>query len=323
MILKIIPIIFLAVSFFCLHPLIGTDTTSLLPLIQKPQTIEVFLTGDIMLNRGVDFYIRQQNDWSWPFLKISDYLSSADLVFGNLESMISDQGVKVGSIYSFRANPQAMVGLQEAGFDILSVANNHSFDYGRLAFEDNLNRLKEANINYVGGGMSWTEAHNPVIKDINGTLIAFLGYTMVGSSAWQAQDNAPGIAWVSLDHLEILTEDIAKAQQESDVLIVSFHFGEEYEKTPNENQKTIAQTAIDSGANLVVGHHPHVLQPIEKYQNGWIAYSLGNFIFDQSFSEETMHAAILKIIIEDKKISQAVMIPTALTNKYQVYLPSD
>lgn len=313
----------MAVILFCFNPLIETDTAPFSSFNQNSPAIKIFLVGDIMLDRGVDFYIKQQNDWSWPFRTISEYLSSADLVFGNLESMISDQGVKVGSIYSFRADPKTIIGLQEAGFDILSVANNHSFDYGRTAFEDTLNRLKEAQIDYVGGGMSQDEAHNPVIKDINGTLVGFLGYTNVGSSAWQAQDNIPGIAWISSEYLDVLSKDITKARQESDILIVSFHFGEEYEGTQNKEQEIVARSAIEFGADLVIGHHPHVLQPTERYRDGWIAYSLGNFIFDQAFSEETMHAAVLEVTIEDKKITQMIMVPTTLTEKYQVYLSND
>ncbi len=289
------------------------------PPPDQPRETTLFLVGDIMLDRGVEHYIREKGDWRWPFLEIADFLQEADLLFGNLESMISDQGSDLGSVYSFRADPRTMAGLELAGFDVLSVANNHSFDYGRPAFEDTLRRLREANIEYVGGGFNQKEAHAPVVKTVNQTKIGFLGYSGVGSPLWQAGQES-GIAWMDSQRLEILARDIQSAQKETDILIVSFHFGEEYQKQPNEEQRTLAEAAIDYGADLVAGHHPHVIQPLEKYQDGWIAYSLGNFVFDQYFSEETMRAAILKATIKNKTIDQAVLIPTRLTDSYQVRL---
>ncbi len=292
------------------------------PMIEeKPESeIILYFTGDIMLDRGVDFYIRKNEDWHWPFLRISDFLNQADLVFGNLESMISDKGVNVGSIYSFRANPNTIDSLRFAGFDILSIANNHSFDYTRIAFEDTMNRLKNADIDYIGGGFSENEAYTPVIKDIGGAVLAFLGYSNIGSSLWKAQEETPGIAWIDIESLDKFKQDIQSAKEQADILIISIHFGEEYQETPNAQQRKLAESAIDFGADLVVGHHPHVLQPLEKYKQGWIAYSLGNFVFDQYFSENTMKSAILKITIEDKKIKDVKLIPVALTEEYQVYL---
>ena len=134
-----------------------------------------------MLDRGVEYYIHKHQNWKWPFLKIADVLQQADLVFANLESVISDKGTKQGSIYSFRADPRTIEGLVFAGFDIVSVANNHSFDYGLEAFGDSLNRLRNAGISSLGGGFSKTEARSPVTKEAKGTKIGFLAYTNQGS----------------------------------------------------------------------------------------------------------------------------------------------
>ncbi len=282
--------------------------------------IRLFFVGDIMLDRGVAFYMQENQDWFWPFRRIADFLRKADLVFGNLESMISDKGTNVGSIYSFRADPAVIPGLKFAGFDIVSVANNHSFDYTRSAFEDTLHRLTESGINYVGGGFSDPESRSPVIKTIAETKIAFLGYSSVGSSSWQATSETPGIAWLDIEEIERFKQDIYSAQEKSDILIVSIHFGEEYQFEPSPSQRILAETAIEAGADLVVGHHPHVLQPLEQYHQGWIAYSLGNFIFDQYFSSETMKSAILEVTVQDKNITNLNLIPVALTEEYQVYL---
>ena len=292
-----------------------SDRSSLQQNIEETGTI--FLVGDIMLDRGVEYYIRKNQDWKWPFLKIADVLQQADLVFANLESVISDKGTSQGSIYSFRADPQAMESLVFAGIDVVSVANNHSLDYGLEAFGDSLNRLKNAGISPIGGDFSKTEARSPVIKEVRGTKVGFLAYTNAGSSLWQATENTPGIAWVDQDSLLEFQEDIKNAKEKADILIVSLHFGEEYQKEPNTTQTLISKTAIDAGADLVVGHHPHVVQPIEPYKQGWIAYSLGNFVFDQGFSPETMEGMLFEVVVQDKKITRVSPRPIYLNSEFQ------
>jgi poly-gamma-glutamate synthesis protein (capsule biosynthesis protein) len=277
--------------------------------------IVLMFVGDIMLDRGVEYIIEKEGgDFKFPFLKIAAKIKEADILFGNLESVISDKGENVGSIYSFRADPKTIDGLVFAGFDILSVANNHVFDYGRSAMEDSFNRLKSADINYVGGGFNETEASFPVIKNIKGTKIAFLAYNGVGLEYWSAKKDKSGIAW--LDE-EKLANDIKLAKGLADLVIVSMHFGEEYQSESNSEQKKLARLAIDSGANLVVGHHPHVAQEIEKYDSGHIAYSLGNFIFDQDFSEETKKGILLKIIVQNKRIIRIISAQTEINQYFQ------
>ena len=158
-------------------------TASIAEASPRQQQIRIILVGDVMLNRGVEHMVEKEGsgNFKFPFWKIADYLNKADLVFGNLESPISDKGEKVGSIYSFRAEPEAIDGLTYAGFDVLSLANNHAFDYGWEALKDTLERLNEAGINSVG-------IDSPVIKEIKNTKIAFLAYTNSGLPSW-------GIGW--------------------------------------------------------------------------------------------------------------------------------
>jgi len=292
---------------------------------EKPPIILMFV-GDIMLDRGVEYMVQKygNDDWNFPFLKIVDFLKSSDILFGNLEGLISDKGAKVGSIYSFRAEPGAIDGLLFAGFDMVSVANNHIFDYGREAMEDNFNRLKSAGINYVGGGFNEKEAHSSIIKNIKGTKIAFLAYNGVGLKYWFATKDKSGINWLEEEQL---VKDIKAAKEIADLVIVSMHFGDEYQFQSNNEQKKFARLAVDSGADLVFGHHPHVAQEIEKYtpmdisregskyKEGYIAYSLGNFIFDQNFSEETMQGMLLEVLIEDEKIKKITPFEIKI-NKY-------
>jgi len=268
--------------------------SSLAPTQKQPELppIKIILTGDLMLDRGVEYMVNKygNGDFKFPFLKIADELNQADIVFGNLEGPISDKGTKVGSIYSFRNDPRVLDGLTFAGFNILSLANNHIFDYGRLALEDTLERLKNASIDCVGFGPA-------VIKDIRGTKIAFLAYTAFGA------------AKISESDFEKVKQEIKTAKEEADILIVSLHAGEEYQKTPNQFQIDFFKTAYGAGADLVVGHHPHVVQPD--------LYSLGNFIFDQGFSEETMKGEIIEVQIQDKKIKNILTKEVKINDFFQ------
>jgi len=276
----------------------------------------LFFVGDIMLNRGIKSVVETYGggNFEFPFFKIADYLKTADILFGNLEGPISDKGKNVGSIYSFRAIPEVLKGLKFAGFDILSVANNHIFDYGREAMEDTLIRLKEAQIEYIGAGFSGKEALSPKIIELKGTKIAFLAFTNLGEKSWEAKENSSGIAWLSKENLK---HSIKKAKEEAELIIVSMHYGQEYQLQPTKEQKDFSHLAIDLGADLVIGHHPHVVQPIEQYKRGYIAYSLGNFVFDQNFSKETMEGLLLEVLIKSGKIKEVIPREIKINNLFQ------
>jgi len=278
----------------------------------------LMFVGDIMLSRSIEAKMKQEDNWQWPFLKIVDYLKEADLLFGNLEGPISNKGTKFNSTYSFRADPMTVEGLGYAGFDVLSVANNHIGDWGREAMEDTFRILKENGIEYIGGGYNRREAHSPVIKELDsGTKIAFLAYTNLSSRYWEAEENQSGIAWLDGEQMK---EDIIRAKEQSDIVVVSMHFGEEYISHSNSVQQSLAKTAIDAGADLVVGHHPHVAQEIERYKKGYIAYSLGNFVFDQFFSEEVKKGLILRVVVKNKQIKEVKPIEIKISGSLQIEL---
>lgn len=189
-------------------------------------------------------------------------------------------------------DPSVIPALKGAGFSILSTANNHEGDWGRDAYADTLARLKENEILYTGGNINSTEAENPTIIEKYGMKIGYLGFTDTGPDWMKATENQAGILSASNPRF---AEIIKNASAKVDFLIVSFHFGEEYQKKHNQRQENLAHTAIDNGAKIIIGSHPHVVQDTEVYKNGFIAYSLGNLIFDQYFSPDTMGGMLLEI----------------------------
>jgi poly-gamma-glutamate synthesis protein (capsule biosynthesis protein) len=277
---------------------------------EKPITL--LFAGDIMLSRSVARQMENYGDFRYPFLKIAGLTRSADLAFANLEGPISARGYDQGSIYSFRARPEAVEGLKFAGFDVLSLANNHIWDWGSEALLDTIDILKQNGIEPVGAGENYLKANSPAIKDIRGTKIAFFAFTNLYPESLEAGADYSGI---SSFNIEKIKEEISRLKEfgEADIIVVSLHWGNEYEPEASQYQRDIAESLFESGADLIIGHHPHVIQEIE----GKIAYSLGNFVFDQSFSEETMEGMILKVVIRDKKISETVPLKIKMNDTFQ------
>ena len=290
--------------------------TQSVALITEDNASMLFV-GDIMLSRSVGDTMKAKNDYLWPFRNIAEYLNSADLTFANLETPISSRGKNVGSIYSFRSDPKSIEGLTYAGFDVLSVANNHAWDWGHDAFVDTLYHLASARISYVGGGHSEYEAHAGVIKKVGDTKIGFLAYTnLLPKSLSAVEDKAGVVIW---DEAQMI-EDIKIMKNRAELVVVSFHWGEEYKLVHNALQEKIARIAIDAGADLIIGHHPHVVQDIQQYKGKYIVYSLGNFVFDQNFSTETMKGLSIRVWLKNSKIDKLESVPVNISKQYQVSL---
>jgi len=263
----------------------------------EPKSVSISFLGDLMLDRGVRSSVTKNfaGDYSVLFEKLG-MLHDSDIVFGNLEGVASDAGKDGGSLYSFRMDPSVIPALKGAGFSVLSVANNHVGDWGYAAYVDTLARLKENEILYTGGGVNSTEAETPVIIERGGLKIGFLGFSDKGPEWMKATAESAGIL---SSYNPRFAEIIKNASSKVDFLIVSFHFGEEYKTIHDKRQELLAHTAIDNGAKIVVGHHPHVAQDTEVYRNGYIMYSLGNAIFDQGFSLNTMQGLMVNILLDE------------------------
>lgn len=260
----------------------------------NPEPITLVFGGDVMLSRNVEGMVNNKGngDYRYPWLKVADYLKKADVAFVNLESQITNKGTLnlAKSAPWFRTDPKAVEGLQYAGIDIVSVANNHVFDYGRDGMEDSLKNLTNAGIKYCGGGLTYAEAYTPTYITAKGKKIAFLAYTNHGDPSWRAQVEytdeygvtypaCSGVSWLYIKQLE---RGIFKARADgANLIVVSIHFGTDYTTLPSSAQDRYAHLALDRGADIVIGHGPHVTQPTMVYHKRHIAYSLGNFIFDQ------------------------------------------
>ena len=286
-------------------------------LTESPKDIELIFTGDIMLSRHIGEIMAQKNDYFFPFEKITPTLQNADFVFGNLETPVSDGGQDTGHLYSFRSDPRALYGLTAAGYKGVSIANNHIFDYGNEAFADTLKNLSAAGISYSGGGYNFNEAHAGAFFEVSGTKIIILSYTDLLPSQQAAAAKTAGYAY--LDQTQ-MTKDIKQAKKKADLVIVSCHWGQEYKTKSNEHQQQIAATAVKAGADLIIGHHPHVAEEVTTINNAPVAYSLGNFVFDQNFSPETATGLILKVKIQDKKIATTTPIIIHFNKSFQPYL---
>ncbi len=268
-----------------------------------------------MLARTVGDKVRADGP-AVAFSAVQPALSSADLLVGNLECVISDLGQAQPKAYRFRAPPEAAAALSLAGFSVVGVANNHAMDYDSDALADMITRLNERNILTVGAGKNAAAAHAPVIIERKGLRIAFLAYVDVlvesrtgfDTRTWTAGPNSPGVAWAEPKRM---ASDIEAAKTQADVVIVLLHSGLEGRTEIYPAQQAEAQAAIDAGAALVLGSHPHVLQQTEKYHGGLIVYSLGNFVFD-GFTKPENYTAIFTASLSASGVDEYSWIPVVI-----------
>lgn len=220
--------------------------------------------------------LMEQHGALYPFERVVHLLQDGDVTVANLEVALTERGAPADKLYTFRAPPRFASGLFDAGIDVVSLGNNHTADFGPEGIEDTLFALAAAAVRYAGAGMDEASARRPAIIEAEGLRIAFLSYTDVLENTFAG----PGSAGVAMATLDSIAEDVAAARARADVVVVLLHFGVEYTDAPQPAQRQLARAAIDAGALLVLGHHPHTLQGWERYGGGLIVYSLGNFVFD-------------------------------------------
>ena len=236
----------------------------------------LIFVGDIMVAETPGELISRGED---PFQPFAALLSSHDVRIGNLECVVATTGTAEEKPYAFRADPRTLPVLKRH-FDAVSLANNHSGDFGKAAFAEQLALMDTAGLPYFGGGRDATAAHAPWIVERNGVRIALLGYVEFKPRSFEADASRPGVAWSGED--DDVIEDIIAARRvhRADIVIPFMHWGWEDEPDPSPRLRAFARRMIDAGADLVVGGHPHVTQGAEYYRGKPIIYSLGNFLFN-------------------------------------------
>jgi poly-gamma-glutamate capsule biosynthesis protein CapA/YwtB (metallophosphatase superfamily) len=237
--------------------------------------LKIVFVGDVMLDGGPGHVVGNGGD---PFADAAKILREADLSIANLECVISNKGEPLVKSYTFLGKTES-IPLLKKYFAAVSVANNHSGDYGKEAFADELDLLEKAKLPYFGGGRNLGDARRPLILAGRGRKVALLGYNEFPPKSFAAGEKTPGTAW--LVEADVLADiRAAKAVEHADLVIPVLHWGDEMEPAPNDEQKTLARKMIDAGADAVIGSHPHVTQTIDYYRGRPIVYSLGNFVFD-------------------------------------------
>jgi gamma-polyglutamate biosynthesis protein CapA len=266
-----------------------------IPIVNKTPSANIFIFGDMILDRGVRYRMGEYGQ-EYPFSQIKNLLSGHDIVVGNLEEPFTDfksktMGIKNAPL-TFTFDPAVIPMLTNLGFTHFSLANNHTANFGGEGLRQARRYLSESGIGYFGDPFNTVELSK--IVEINGIKIGFVGFH---EFVYQ--------------NLDLVLVEIGKVKDEADLVIVFPHWGVEYNKKMTGNQRELARAFIDAGADVVVGAHPHVIEPIEIYKDKPIFYSLGNFVFDQDFSYDTTHGLTLELKYTKKK-SVYQLIPVSI-----------
>lgn len=247
------------------------------------------------------------------FEHVASVLSEADLLFGNLECTLSQQGLRKSDYHSIqmRGHPAYLDGLKEIGFDVLNHANNHSLQHGEESFRETVRMLQAAGISTCGVGADDFRVCTPTFIERNGMKVGFLGYSLRPRQYFvQPPLYAEG-------YEEHILDDVRRARAASDCVVVSLHWGDEFIDRASPDDVKLARAIIDAGASLIVGHHPHVLRGVERRGNGYIVYSLGNFVCDMIWDEPLRETAVLRCRLTPQGVEDLALIPVRINDDYQ------
>lgn len=281
---------------------------------QPEKPLVLAFTGDILPSYQLDPY-QENYGWTYPFTLIYKRLQNYDILCGNLECPIAGFGTAVkNKRFYFKADPAAGAALKWAGFDLLSLANNHTLDFGDTAFLQTMEILRANGLAQVGGGKDLTEATRMTVIQARNMKVGYLAYNMIPPDYYAATGTTPGVSFLNKD---ILRKAILENMVKVDILVVIMHWGIEYQYAPTAEQKELGRYAIDWGADMVVGHHPHVVQPLEIYKGKPIAYSLGNFVFG-TYGDPPNNTAdfglLLEVEVSQSKEMKVRLVPLNVFN---------
>lgn len=284
---------------------------------QEPP-VSITFGGDVLMEYSL-VTTMQKKGATYPFQYVKPLFEQSDYTVINLETPITNSTTAFPKLYNFKASPLLLDGLKEAGVDMVSLANNHTLDYGEQGLLDTLAALNKAEMHYIGAGKDYDEAYSEKRVTIKGKTFAFLGFSKVlPAVSWYAGKDKPGIA--SGYQVDRATKIVKEVSQQVDHVIVYYHWGKEKMNKANQEQKNIARLLIDHGADAVVGSHPHVLQGFDRYKGKPIAYSIGNFLFPNYVRGPSADTGVLKLTFEEDNIDMR-FIPHKLVNDQITPLP--
>lgn len=323
-------------------PSIARDTTpeptpEAEPTPTPKETLTFVAAGDVTLGSHFQEWIDERiakDGWSdelvntYAFENVGTYFRTADVAFVNFEGTLTERGAQATKKFTFRARPELVNVLVDGGIDVVSFSNNHAWDYGDQGLLDTIHHLSEAGIQQAGAGRNGEEARTPAVLTSNGISIGFLAYAAVGRydphqapTGIEYDTTKPGIAACARDFpclYEKVVTDTQKLAEQVDVPVVSFHWGVEKNYEPEEFQVVLAHAAVDAGAKVVLGHHPHVLQGVEVYKGSVIFYSLGNFIFGGNWKPDDLDSIIARLTFEKSdngtRVRSAGVVPIQISD---------
>lgn len=286
-------VFFLGIVFLSAGTILSRNTSA----EEKEEVVTLTAVGDVLLDRRVGKVLASAS-YKELLADVAPTLKKADIAFCNLEFPFVFNPSPIPKPNSFAVPPRYTALLNYAGFDIVSLANNHTMDCGKNGLAETMRHLCQANIAFCGAGRNEKEATTPTVLTIKGVRIGFLAYCDFSPEGVFRLPEAPSI---SVLQDETLIGEVTRAKQNVDILVVSFHWGREFYPRPTARQRRLAEEAVNAGADIILGHHPHVLQPIEvrnlsSGRRALIAYSLGNFIFDTK-KEGSDQTIILECIL--------------------------
>jgi poly-gamma-glutamate synthesis protein (capsule biosynthesis protein) len=270
---------------------------------REGEAILAFL-GDVAPARSIERQLARYGS-AYPWLAMGPLLRDADLAVANLECVLTAQGKALDKQYLMRAHPGSGATLAEAGLDLVTLANNHALDYGQVGLAETLDTLAGLGIDAIGAGRSRDEAHQPAIYTLNGVRVAVLGYA---AARWDGSSDVPATDRIAWGRPAQVQADVRAVRDRVDVVVVQLHAGTEYAGEPSPDQVAVARAAVDAGADLVVGHHPHVTQTIERYGQGLIVYSLGDALFDIPL-QAALRGDLLRVHVTKEGLAQAEIWP--------------
>ncbi len=287
----LIIILLAVIAFFIIYSLYNQNTSKTSSSVSK-SNVTLYFTGDVMLGRGVDGILASGQN---VFRDVDPLFLNSDGAIVNLEDPLTTSSTNFKQTIPLKANPNYTHILKDNNVIVTCLANNHIMDYGNLGLNNTLSTLQSNGLNYTGAGQNLDQATTPVYLNIKGRKIAVLNFMdnssftgFLPSEMPAATTNSPGYAPADWN---IIKKEINESKKNSDVTVVVFHYGNEYSTVANPSQIQLSHECIDEGADMVIGSHAHVIEPIESYKGKPIFYSLGNFVFDQS--NEATHSSLM------------------------------